>query len=79
MNIRKIKINLKGLDKENFENLIKAFFDLPDPNSDELARRMDDLRGSLYFNLGYIELYVVKAIGLDVYEKEVKVIYDVIS
>ena len=79
MNIRRIRINLRDLDKENFENLIKAFFELPEPGSEEYARRMDELRGSLYFNLGYIELYVVKAAGLDIYENEIKVIYDVIS
>jgi len=79
MNIRRIRINLRDLDKENFENLIKAFFELPEPGSEEYAKRMDDLRGSLYFNLGYIELYVVKAAGLDIYENEIKVIYDVIS
>jgi len=79
MNIRRIRINLRDLDKANFENLIKAFFELPEPGSEEYAKRMDDLRGSLYFNLGYIELYVVKAAGLDIYENEIKVIYDVIS
>jgi hypothetical protein len=79
MNVIRMKINLQNLDKENFENVIKALYDLPEPGSDEYARRIEELRGSLYSNLGYIELYVAKAAGLDVYENEVKVIYDVIS
>jgi hypothetical protein len=79
MNIKRIKINLKDLDKENFEGLIKVLYDLPEPCSEEDAKRIDELRGSIYFNLGYIELHVVKAAGLDVYENEVKVIYDVNS
>lgn len=79
MNIKRIKLNQRDLDKENFETVIKAFYDLPEPCPDEYAKRIDDLRESLYFNLGYIEFYIVKAAGLDVYENEVKVIYDVIS
>jgi hypothetical protein len=59
MNIRKIRINLKDLDKENFESLIRAFYKLPEPASEEYTRKIDELRGSLYFNLGHIELYVV--------------------
>lgn len=37
MNIQRIKYNLKDLDKENSENVIKAFFDLPEPGSDGLG------------------------------------------
>jgi hypothetical protein len=79
MNIKRIKINLKNLDKENFEGLIKALYDFPESCSEEDVKRIDKLRGSIYFNLGYIELHVVKATGLDVYENEVRVIYDVNS
>jgi len=79
MNIKRVRISLKDLDQENFENVIRAFFDLPEPGSDEYIRRINELRGSLYFNLGYIELHVVKAVALDVNEVELKALYDVIS
>jgi len=70
---------LKDLDKENFENLIKPLFGLSESDSEGYSKRIDDLRNSLFFNLGYLELHVVKVVGLDVYENEVKVIYDIIS
>jgi len=79
MNIKKIKINLRDLDKENFESLIRAFYELPEPGSEEYTKKISELRESLYFNLGYIELCLVKASGLDIYENEIRVLYDVIN
>jgi hypothetical protein len=79
MNTRKIRINLKDLDKENLESLIRAFYELPEPASEEYTRKIDELRDSLYFNLGHIELYVVYATGLDIYENETSVLFDEIN
>jgi len=59
----------RNLDRANFEIVIKVFYDLPEPDSDEYAGKIDELQESLHFNLGYIELCVVKAVGLDVYEE----------
>jgi hypothetical protein len=78
MNINRMKYSLKDLDNENFENVKKAFFDLPEPGTDEYARRIDELCGSLHFNLGYTEVPAVEAVGLDIYGNEIKVIFDVL-
>jgi hypothetical protein len=79
MNIKKIEFNPKDLEKENFENVTQAFYDLPERGSDEYAKRSDELRASLYFSLGFIELYTVMAAGLDINGDEIQMIYDVIS
>jgi hypothetical protein len=34
MNIKRIKLNLKDLDKENFETVVRAVYELPEPGSD---------------------------------------------
>jgi hypothetical protein len=52
---------------------------LPERGSDEYAKRSDELRASLYFSLGFIELYTVMAAGLDINGDEIQMIYDVIS
>jgi len=64
---------------ENFENLISTFYDLSESDSREYAKRVDELRASLHFNVGYIDVYLVKATALDVNGNEIKVIYDAIS
>jgi hypothetical protein len=79
MNIKRLRISLRNLDKENFDVLIKALYEMSEPNSEGYSERIEALRNSLYFNFGYLEFHVVKAVALDVNKNEVKVIYDVIS
>jgi len=49
MNIKRIKLNLKDLDKENFETVIKAFYNLPEVPAAE--KRLARLRSHDSFNL----------------------------
>jgi hypothetical protein len=68
MNIKRLKVSLRNLDKENFDALIDALYELPEPNSKGYSERIEALRNSLYYNIGYLELYVVKAVALDANE-----------
>jgi hypothetical protein len=76
MTLKKIRISLKNLDTENYGTIIKSLYCLSKSESEEYTKRMNELRNSLYFNFGYIEFHVVKAVGLDVYENEVKVFFN---
>jgi hypothetical protein len=58
---------------------IEALYGLPKPTSEEQFKRIEDLQDSLYFNLGYLELHVIKITGLDVFENEAKVMFDAIN
>jgi len=42
MHIKRIKLNLKDLDKGNFKTITKEFYDLPESGSDKYARGIDE-------------------------------------